>query len=355
MNKQTTVYLYSKKIIVADRCKPLIEAANDQQLKLHGLSRTGYPGSPLGAKDLPGLLSIGIWDVSKNQQWGLKTHCNEGIELAFLETGKLVFKVEKKYSLKPGDMTITRPWQPHSLGDPTIDPSRLHWIILDVGVRKPHQKWQWPRWLILDPEDLKQLTILLRQNENPVCSTGNGIADCFKKIAQVLIKPKDSLRISRLTILINELFLSLYECLKNRRMKLNPELITSHRTVELFLLDLTENKELLSREWTVDSMADYCHLGVTHFIRLCKLLSNMTPIQYLNNQRIEAAAIMMQQKPELSITEVAFQCGFNSSQYFATVFKRLRGDTPKAYKYSEENCEHTMGINREPSIRNVYD
>ena len=233
-------------------------------------------------------------------------------------------------------MTITRPWQPHSLGDPNITPSRLHWIILDVDIRKPHQKWQWPRWLILDPEDLKQLTILLRQNENPVWPAGNGVADCFRKITQALMESKNSLLISRLTILINELFLSLYESLKNRRMKLKPELIASHRTVELFLQSLTDNKELLSREWTADSMADYCHLGVTHFIRLCKLLSNMTPIQYLNNQRIEAATMMMRQKPEFSMTEVAFRCGFNSSQYFATVFKRFKGRTPKAYKNSRK-------------------
>ncbi|MBL7214896.1 MAG: helix-turn-helix domain-containing protein [Phycisphaerae bacterium] len=334
MKDLTPIYHKSDKIIFADRCKPLIEAADAQHLKLHGLARASYPGLPLRTKDLPGLLSVGIWDAPKNQQWGLTTHYNEGIEVTFLETGKLVFEAEKKYTLEPGDMTITRPWQPHSLGDPNITPSRLHWIILDVDVRKPHQKWQWPQWLILDPEDLKQLTILLRQNENPVWSAGNEIAGCFKKIAHVLTKPENSLQISRLTILINELFLSLYESLKKRQMKLKPELITSHRTVELFLQSLSEDQELLSREWTIDSMADYCHLGVTHFTRLCKLLSNMTPIQYLNHQRIEAAAIMMRQKPDLSMTEVAFRCGFNSSQYFATVFKRLRGCTPKVYKNS---------------------
>jgi len=336
MKKQPPTFRQQDKFIVADRCKPLIEASDAHQLKLYGLARAGYPGTPLSASDLPGLLSLAVWDAPKNQSWGLKTHCNEGIELAFLESGSLIFEAEKVYSLKPGDMAITRPWQPHSLGDPNITPSRLHWIILDVGVRKPHQKWQWPRWLILDPEDLKQLTTLLRQNENPVWSAGNEIADCFKKIAQVLKGSQNSLQISRLTILINELFLSLYESLKNRRMKLMPELITSHRTVELFLQSLSEDQELLNREWTIASMADYCHLGVTHFTRLCKTLSNMTPMQYLNNQKIEAAAMMIQQKPELSMTEIAFRCGFNSSQYFATIFKHFRGTTPKAYKNSRQ-------------------
>jgi AraC-like DNA-binding protein len=335
MKSITSKYRLSDRIIVADRCKPLTDAAKAHQLKLHGLARANYPGTPLNAKDLPGLLSLGMWDTPSKQHWSLKTHCNEGIELTFLEAGKLAFEVEQKYTLKPGDMTVTRPWQPHSLGDPTITPSRLHWIILDVGVRKPHQKWQWPRWLVLGPKDLEQLTVLLRQNENPVWSVGNEIADCFKKVAHILTESKTTLQISRLTILINELFLSLYVSLKSRRMKLKPELISSHRTVELFLQSLSDDRELLSREWTINSMADYCHLGTSHFTHVSKLLSNMTPMQYLNHQRIETAAVMMRQKPELSITEVAFRCGFSSSQYFATVFKRLKGSTPRTYKCSK--------------------
>ena len=69
--------------------------------------------------------------------------------------------VIKKYSLKPGHLTITRPWQPHSLGNPHIGPNRLHCIILDVEVRRPHQSWNWPDWIILTRNDLKQLTALL--------------------------------------------------------------------------------------------------------------------------------------------------------------------------------------------------
>jgi AraC-like DNA-binding protein len=318
---------------VADRCKAPAQAARDHKISLHALARSGYPGQPLGKQDVPGLLSVGFWDVPSLQQWGLGTHTNEGIELTFLETGKLAFQLDKKFTLKPGHMTITRPWQPHALGDPNITPGRLHWIIFDVGVRKPHQKWQWPDWLVLTPADLKELTILLRQNETPIWSAGNEIANCFKKIAELIQSPKSSLRISRLTILLNELFISLYEMLKKRQVKLEPELTTSYRTVELFLESLRGNRQLLCQQWNIDAMADYCHLGVTHFTRLCKTVSNMTPMQYLNSQRIDMAIVVMQENPELSITDVAFRCGFNSSQYFATVFKRFKGCNPNKYRH----------------------
>jgi len=78
-------------------------------------------------------------------------------------------------------------------------------------------------------------------------------------------------------------------------------------------------------------MAEYCQIGVTHFTKICKTISNMTPMQYLNAQRIEIAVKMIQNQKDLSITDAALRCGFNSSQYFATVFKRFKGISPKRY------------------------
>ncbi len=57
----------------------------------------------------------------------------------------------------------------------------------------------------------------------------------------------------------------------------------------------------------------------------------MTPMQYLTHCRVEMAARMLADRPDATITEVAYACGFNSSQYFATVFRSLKGCTPSAF------------------------
>ncbi|MBO5909176.1 MAG: helix-turn-helix domain-containing protein, partial [Clostridia bacterium] len=33
----------------------------------------------------------------------------------------------------------------------------------------------------------------------------------------------------------------------------------------------------------------------------------------------------------LSVTEISIKCGFNDSNYFATVFKKINGISPKRY------------------------
>ena len=63
-------------------------------------------------------------------------------------------------------------------------------------------------------------------------------------------------------------------------------------------------------------------MGVTAFSKYCRELVNTGPMEYLNQCRLERAALQLRTRPELSVTEIAFANGFNSSQYFATRFRR---------------------------------
>lgn len=52
---------------------------------------------------------------------------------------------------------------------------------------------------------------------------------------------------------------------------------------------------------------------------------------YLQHYRIERAKTMLASQ-SLSVTEVAFRCGFNDSNYFSTVFRRFTSVTPTEYR-----------------------
>lgn len=335
MKKTPPKFKSQGRVYVADRCKDLLDAQKANKLRLNTLARGGYPGTPLRNNELPGVLTVGFWDAKKEQAWGLNTHCNEGIEVAFLETGSIAFKVDgKSYPLKSGSLAVTRPWQPHSLGDPNIGPGRLHWIILDVDVKRPHQKWKWPDWFIMTPADIKKLTRLLSQNERHVLSASPQIASCFKQIAKTIEDSRSEFIISRLAILINQLFLSILDMLSSQPTQLLPELTSTRRTVELYLTQLKDDRQLLARIFTTAEMAQECSLSATRFTNLCREITNMTPIQYLNYHKVKLAELLLRQNKDLNITEVAFECGFSSSQYFATVFKRLVGCPPLTFKNS---------------------
>lgn len=322
-------------VYYADTCEPLKEAAQRNEVTLRGWARGNYPGIPLPRRMLPQLRSIGLWDADRPQSWGLDLHCNEGIELTYLAKGKTAFEVDgQNWMLGKGNLTITRPWQFHRVGNPTIGASRLIWLIIDVGVRRPNQPWQWPEWLICTPQDLKKLTDLLRHNEQPVWRADERISLCFEKLETLLNEQLPEESQTKLTLYINELIISLMEMLERQHIPLDSNLSTTRRMVEMFIEELPKHVGL---DWTLQEMAEECGLSRSQFSMYCKQITNMTPIAYLNECRVKSASKLLVENPELNVTELAGICGFNSGQYFATVFQRYWGMTPSAYRHAAKN------------------
>ena len=327
------IYHEKERTYLIDTCRPQVQAIKDRKIDFHGLTHGHYPGHTLARRDLPGVSTIGYWDAVGKQDWGLEPHRNEGLEIHLLETGAMPLIVDdKRYDLRAGDLVITRPWQLHNLGDPYIGAGRIHWFVIDLGVRRPDQKWRWPNWLSLTREDIAELTLKLRQNENPVWHSTPGIRFDFRTIADAIRCNRGRSHISQIMVHLSHFFLGLLESLRVQVMPRNPHLSTSRRTIELFLTDLRDNPANLARHWTLKEMARQCGVGTTLFVRHCREIANTTPTHYLLYSRLELAARRLVSEPDTSITAVAFDCGFSASQYFASCFRRRFGTTPREYR-----------------------
>jgi AraC-like DNA-binding protein len=293
------------------------------KIEFHALTKGHYPGTPVPENILPGLSSIGFWNAGGAQDWGLDPHRNEGVEIMFLETGSMAFAADqKKHDLRAGHFTITRPWQLHKLGAPNIGPGRLHWLILDVGVRRPHQNWSWPNWVVLTKGDRAELTRRLRHNENPVWTSTPAIAQSFRELAPSVMKWEQPHAVSRLAVSLNQLLIGILDVLSKQQIREDPQLVSPRRTVELFLRDLEHRRIDLSEPWTLDRMAEHCGMGVTAFSKYTREIMNAGPMEFLNSCRLDLAMHKLKENSNLSVTEIAFACGFNSSQYFATRFRQ---------------------------------
>jgi AraC family 4-hydroxyphenylacetate 3-monooxygenase operon regulatory protein len=320
------------KLFRADTCDDVYRASQRGEITLQSLARGSYPGMRLAEKSLPGVKSLGFWDSTREQSWGLRWHRNEGIELTILSSGSLPYHCgDKRYTLKPCDLTIARPWQPHKVGDPTIGPNKLFFLILDVGVRKPNQEWAWPGWLLMNREELEELTKLLRQNEFHVWSDCRDFHHCFQEIGRAVEEYPRSRDVTYIALKLNELFYLLLHMFRTRRIPLNESLTSNFRTVEVFLGEL---RELLGEDWTIEKMARECSVCTTRFVQYCRQITNQSPMQHLNALRLERARALLVERRELPIIDVAMQCGYATSQYFASCFKRKFKATPSDYRSS---------------------
>lgn len=329
MKASVAVYRLDGQVYYADTCEPLKQAAERGEVALTARGRGAYPGPPLPPKVLPEVRSVGRWDAGHAQSWGLDWHRNEGIELTYLSRGKVRFDVDdQRFLLKRGDLTITRPWQRHRVGDPHVDASCLHWLILDVGVRRPNQQWRWPAWLASSQADIKSLTSMLSHNEQPVWPANDEIERYFEKLVDAAAAANES----RLRLYIGGLVVALTELLEQHRPVLDTSLSSGQRTVTLFLAALPET---VDQPWDLASMAAACGLGRTRFAHYCKEITNMSPIDYLVRCRVEASARLLVERSKLSITDVALRCGFESGQYFSRVFHEHKGRSPREYRRQE--------------------
>jgi AraC family L-rhamnose operon regulatory protein RhaS len=313
-------------LMYAGNCSDLYQASLEGKVTLSAWTRRKYPGKPLGDA-LPQVLSVGGWDAARSQDWGLKEHCNEGVKIAYLARGSMVLKVDgHRHELTEGQMFVVRPWQLHQFGDPHVAASQIIWVLFDVGVRRPHEDWLWPDWMAWPERDTARLTTLLSRNEQHVLTASREVARSFHDIAEVVAGDDIIGSETRLRLLISLLLLQFTEQLDRQAPVLDEALASSRRTVQIFLHRLPH---ALDEDWTLENMAAECSLSRTQFSQHCQALTNMTPSRYLQMVRLEVAKKWLVERASASVTDIALEAGFNSSQYFATSFKRRFGMTPQ--------------------------
>ena len=104
-----------------------------------------------------------------------------------------------------------------------------------------------------------------------------------------------------------------------------------HEYVQKFMNVCNYINEHCTEDVTVDELADIAGFSKFHFARLFKQFTNVSYYDYLTRKRIEHAETLLI-TPDISITEVAMQSGFNSLSTFNRVFKNMKNCTPSEYK-----------------------
>lgn len=82
-------------------------------------------------------------------------------------------------------------------------------------------------------------------------------------------------------------------------------------------------------EINVESVAEHLQLSRAHLMREFKKSTGQTVNQYITALRMRRAKELLVDK---TVTETAFEIGYNNSNYFSTVFKRNVGVSPLNYK-----------------------
>ena len=87
----------------------------------------------------------------------------------------------------------------------------------------------------------------------------------------------------------------------------------------------------LNEPFSVGKLVNHIGYGRSRLFELFRANTGMTPNDYLRRMRLEAARELLANTSR-PVTEIAFKVGFNSSQYFSTVFLQYTGVTPTGFR-----------------------
>ncbi len=82
---------------------------------------------------------------------------------------------------------------------------------------------------------------------------------------------------------------------------------------------------------SVESVAGMVNMSKRNFVRRFKRAVKVTPLEYIQRVKIEAAKKALEQGRQ-NIQALTYEVGYSDSKTFRTVFKRLTGVTPQDYR-----------------------
>lgn len=246
------------------------------------------------------------------------------IEICLLESGRQNYIVEgQEYSLTGGDVFLTHPHEKHSTGLFPEEKGMLYWML--IYIPKARQ-----RFLCMPPAQSRYLVEQLLQSR-PRHFKGNAkLKEPLRQVFKVFNNNSDPLRIVNLQNLLLRFLLDLLACAnQNREQGPSPEIQRVLSFIEQHLCEMI----------SLSVLAEEINLSLSRFKMRFKKEIGIPPSQYIMQQKIEKAKALLS-SGKYSVTDVAMQLGFSSSQYFSTVFRQYTRQRPSRVKNGSDLTIH---------------
>lgn len=283
-------------------------------------------------RELPEIVMFGD-ALHRTAERRLPPHFNPGVEICLCRRGVYRWNVEGRIvEIKPGELSITRPWEKHAGVNNVLGPGRLSWLVLTAAANPPLDSPPLARLLRADADWALEAIGVSRRNylgEIP------DAVSAFERIGQELrmdLPGRSALVQASIATLVATIARTLQA----------ESAVTAERVPDSVVLALTEVADSPQRSWTTTDMAALAGLGVTAFTDWCRRLTGRSPRWVLIEERLRRAKALLADS-DRSITDIALSTGFSSSQHFSTSFKKLYGETPTTFRRRTGHADSESG------------
>jgi AraC-like DNA-binding protein len=238
------------------------------------------------------------------------------IEVHYRDRGEQYWQIGSQvYHQEAGDLFVTLPEEVCSSGGHPVATGIMYWF--DVKV-PPRGKGL----LALSAQESKALVRRFLEIPCRLFRATPGIKSLLDEILQLHDHPETFLR----TVSMRHLMVRvLLEVIKAAERHAGSQVSGRIAAVTQMIRNRPEE------DFQIRDLARQVHLSTSRFKSRFKAEIGVPPWLFILESKVEAAKQRLSASEE-SITQIAISLGFSSSQYFATVFKRITGVTPRDYR-----------------------
>lgn len=257
-------------------------------------------------------------------------HCHTKLEIIMpINNQYTVYCDKQKYSLSEGEILIISSGVPHRIIAPAF--GRRLIILADLT----------PLYSMGEFENLvsymSPVIHLTPENSAKICER-------LQKIIYSIASEYENDVIYRDTAIYTKLLSLLVLVCRNREAVVpvsegNSSMQAEYSRLLLPVCDYINNH--FNENITLDQVADLAGFSKYHFSRVFRRYADVSFYQYLNNKRIMQATKLLMET-NLTIMEVAYQCGFSSISSFIRMFKIHKSCTPSEYKEAYTTRNNAM-------------
>lgn len=248
----------------------------------------------------------------------LLEHKHRGFEITYVEAGNAVWELGDGTSLtlKGHDMALTQPDMLHQGEFDSISPASIFWVsfVFDESLDYRH----------FSTAEVTNLKLHYESLGNSVYFAGERLPVMIDNLYETLqnFDPEDELFVTLARVQINSLLLVILREMDARKKRHSSD-YTSQAQAYI--------QKNLGHDMSVGDIAGYLGISESFLYELFRKELGVTPAHHVQHLRLESAkdALRLGKK---NITDIAFSLGFNSSQYFASCFKKHTGLTPRQYQ-----------------------
>jgi AraC family L-rhamnose operon regulatory protein RhaS len=265
----------------------------------------------------------------------LAPHKNCGMEITYVEKGMLDWMVEgEPEKVEPDSIFFTLPWQVHGSLNPK-EPDNIIWHVL-FHLKKDyptaHNSFHFPETFGFSAEEMRTLSKIFSGSSRHCFPATPAMRTLMPTLIGEL-QSTHELRDAHTRTLLRAILVELKRIVAGEVLEAG-KYTDSEKQVQTFITRLPSS---CGRHWTLAEMARHCGIHRTHLNKIFQKLTGGTPMEYLFRIRIERAKILLRET-DRKIIDIALECGYTTSQYFANTFKKITGTTPSEYR------KHVSGL-----------